>query len=354
MKRRDPRAPERVVVIGASAGGIDALRIVLGGLAHDFPAAVCVVQHIAPQSPGFLHEIFDRATPLRVSAAVDTQALRAGEVYVAPADRHLLVEGDRVRVTKGPRENRFRPAIDPLFRSAAEAYGAAAVGVILTGNLDDGAAGLQAIAGVGGTAIVQDPATATNPSMPWHALALVPSAHRAALHAIAPLLTSTVVATPEILGETAVSDDVRIELQIAKEGNPVDAGLERLGKPSSYSCPECHGVLLEMTQASNLRFRCHTGNAYSVASLMSAIDEAAEAAVWNAVRALEEGGLYMSRLAEHLVEASHAGDAESIRARGSALREVSEALRAIVRTRSLLSEARPDASHDSSTGEGTK
>ena len=156
----------RLVVIGASAGGIEALRELVRSIPPTFPAPLCVVLHLAPDSPGLIPDILGRAGPLRALHPSDRQRLEAGTIYVAPPDHHLLVEPGRLRVTKGPRENRFRPAIDPLFRSAAQVYGPAAIGIILTGNLDDGTAGLWTLKQMGGIAIVQDVNDAMFPSMP--------------------------------------------------------------------------------------------------------------------------------------------------------------------------------------------
>jgi two-component system, chemotaxis family, protein-glutamate methylesterase/glutaminase len=174
---------KRVVVIGASAGGIDALRVLVSGIPEALPAAICIVIHTSPESRSVLAEILKRFTALPVSQPCDGQRLEAGHIYVAPPDRHLVIEPGRLRVTKGPREHRFRPAIDPMFRSAAQVFGPNAIGVVLTGNLDDGVAGLWTIKKLGGTAIVQDPSEAQFSSMPLQALTnvnvdhVVPLAH---------------------------------------------------------------------------------------------------------------------------------------------------------------------------------
>ena len=161
-----PTRIRHVVVIGASAGGIEALRTMVAALPRDFPAPVCVVVHTSPEGPGMLDGILARAGVLPATNARNHERLHPGHIYVAPPDFHLILEPGLLRVTKGPRENRFRPAIDPLFRSAAQVYGPQTIGVILTGGLDDGADGLWAVKRLGGTAIVQDPAEALFPSMP--------------------------------------------------------------------------------------------------------------------------------------------------------------------------------------------
>jgi two-component system chemotaxis response regulator CheB len=178
----------RIVALGTSAGGIEALRAVLSALPGDFPAPLCIVMHTAAESPGMLPAILDRSTPLEVRSPADGDPLQAGRVYVAPPDRHLLVEPGHVRVTAGPRENRFRPAIDPLFRSVAQVFGPAAVGVLLTGNLDDGTSGLDVIKRLGGVAVVQDPADALFPEMPKSAIEHIAVDHVVTVAEMGPLL----------------------------------------------------------------------------------------------------------------------------------------------------------------------
>ena len=178
----------RIVVLGASSGGIEAIRTMLAMLPAEFPTPICVVIHTSPQSPGVLADILNRAATLTVRHPHDRELLRPGHVYVAPPDHHLLVEPGRLSVTKGPRENRFRPAIDPLFRSAAQVFGPGAIGVILSGNLDDGTSGLDVIKRLGGIAIVQDPADVLFPSMPQSAIDHVTVDHVVPLARIAPLL----------------------------------------------------------------------------------------------------------------------------------------------------------------------
>jgi two-component system chemotaxis response regulator CheB len=326
-----------IVVIGASGGGIEALRTLVGGLPPDFPAPVCVVLHTSPQSPGLLDEILARAGPLPATNAVSGERLLPGRIYVAPPDFHLVIEPGRVRIAKGPRENRFRPAIDPLFRSAAQVYGPGAIGILLTGSLDDGTAGLWAIKQLGGTAIVQDPLDAVYPAMPQNAIDHVNVDHVRALGDIAPLLIE-LTAEPQPVAKTTfdVPELLKIEVDIAMEHNPIDAGLERIGEPSSYACPECHGVLLQLKEGARTRFRCHTGHAYSVASLLSAITEGIEDSLWNAIRALEEGQLLMGRMADHLETTHNRSGVEQLRERADEARRQSDVIRKLATEREPL------------------
>jgi two-component system, chemotaxis family, protein-glutamate methylesterase/glutaminase len=324
----------RVVVVGASSGGIDALTQLAAALPAEFPAAVCVVLHTSPQSPGVLDGILDRAGPLPARAVRGGERPQPGHIYVAPPDRHLVLEPNRLRLTKGPRENRFRPAIDPLFRSAAQVYGPAAVGVVLTGNLDDGTAGLWAIKQLGGVAIVQDPADAAYPAMPQSAINHVKVDHVVPLQAVAPLLARVVSVSPS-QGGAVVSDRINIEMKIAKEENAIEAGVEQLGQPSSYACPECHGVLLQIEEEGRVRFRCHTGHAYSADSLLAGINEAIEDALWNTVRAIDEGARYIRHLADHLQPQDRAR-AERFALEASQANSQSEAVRQLVTRREAL------------------
>lgn len=288
-----------IIVIGASAGGFEPIRTILRGLPEDFPGSLFIVVHTAPDSLGILHSIFDRAGPLVADAVEHGARIAPGRVYVAPPDRHLLLEPGRMCLTRGPKENRFRPAVDPLFRSAAQTYGPRVVGIILSGGLDDGTAGLQTIKQLGGTAIVQDPAEAWAASMPQSAMQHVRVDHVLRAEEIAPLLVRLAADSDTREGAEAVPEEVDIEVKIAREDKATEVGVLRLGEPSNYACPECHGVLLRMKDRTPLRFRCHTGHAYSVESLLAEMDEAIEDTLWSAIRALEERAMLIRHASEH-------------------------------------------------------
>jgi len=323
----------QIVVIGTSAGGVEALRTIVASLPADFAAPVCVAMHMSPQSPGILSDLLDRVGPLPSTNARSGERLCPGRIYVAPPDFHMVVEPGAIRLTKGPKENRFRPAIDPLFRSAAQVYGPGAVGVLLTGNLDDGTAGLWAIKHLGGIAVVQDPEDAMFPDMPRSAIDHVEVDYVAALKDIGPLL-GTLVAKPieeraVKVVERPVPEYLEIEMKIAREENALDAGIERVGPPSPFACPECHGVLLELKEGNRTRFRCHTGHAYSISSLLSASSEAIEDALWNAIRALEEGDRLLTEVAAHVKSTHHDNTAQLTTLAQKTKREA-ETLRKIV------------------------
>jgi two-component system, chemotaxis family, protein-glutamate methylesterase/glutaminase len=263
------------------------------------PASLFIVLHIPAQSPSLMPDILSRAGPLPAIHPVDGEEIRHGHIYVAPPDYHLLLEQDHMRVVRGPKENRHRPAVDPLFRSAAVAYGPRVVGVILTGSLDDGTAGLWAVKRRGGVAIVQDPNEALYPGMPGSALAHVQIDYRLPLTEIgATLVQLAHQPTPEE-GAYPVPDDMEQETQYTEmQDADTLASNERLGAPSAFSCPECGGVLWELHNGELVRFRCRVGHAFSIESGLAAQTEQLEAALWTALKTLEESASLSKRMAQ--------------------------------------------------------
>jgi two-component system, chemotaxis family, protein-glutamate methylesterase/glutaminase len=269
---------------------------------------------------------------------------------VAPSDYHLLVMPGHLRVTRSPTENRFRPAIDPLFRSAAVAYGPRVIGVILSGALDDGTAGLWAVKQRGGIAVVQDPTEALHTAMPKSAIAYVPIDYCLAAVALAPLLVRLVhEAIPEA-GISPVSEEMEMENGIALEDNALEGGLMRVGQLSPFTCPDCHGVLLQLRAGRLLRFRCHTGHAFTAKSLLAALRESIDDTFWNMLRALDESVILMQHVAEHLRQEGHDQSlAAQFTQQAEATRQKSNVIRQLVMQRTthltpLIQEDTPDAS----------
>jgi two-component system chemotaxis response regulator CheB len=324
----------RIVVIGASSGGLDAVRSILEKLPPDFPASICVVIHMYAQSPpDVLPSVLKRSTTLRVVTGTEGAPLKKGSVYVAPPDQHMLVEEGVLRLSRGPKENRFRPAIDPLFRSAAQAYGANAIGVVLSGNLDDGTSGLAAIKQAGGTAVVQDPADASYPSMPESAARHVKVDYSVPLARLPALLTKLASAPSAREGNIRVSPATEIEINIAKEQNAM--AITSIAEPSPFACPECHGVLLRMKDVDPVRFRCHTGHAYSAESLLAALSETIEQNLWTAVRALQEGELLLTHLADNMKNFAASGVAH-LKSQASAAHRDAALVKNVVTNRRAL------------------
>jgi two-component system chemotaxis response regulator CheB len=284
-----------VVVIGASAGGVEALQAVVSRLPAGLPVALLVVLHVPRSAPSALPRILDRAGPLPAQAAVDGERLRRRRIYVAAVDHHLLVIDGRVRLSRGPSENGHRPAVDPLFRSAARAYGPSVAGVVLSGSRDDGAAGLLAIKRAGGTAIVQDPADALHPSMPLAALERVAVDHVVPAAKIGDLLAELVGTEVDDDGPSPDTDLLDAEVAMANRA-PLTTD-ETDAVPAGYGCPQCGGALYEIDEAPVPRYRCRVGHAWSPDSLLDEQAIATESALWMALRALEEKSSLGRRMA---------------------------------------------------------
>lgn len=319
-----------IVVIGASAGGVEALAELFSQMPPDVPASFFVVLHVPERGTSVLPEILSRHGPLPARHPADGAVIEPGGVYVAPPGHHLLVKRGRVRVVRGPRENGARPAVDPLFRSAAAAYGPRVVAVVLSGTLDDGTAGLQTVKGRGGTAVVQDPEEALYAGMPRSAVENVPVDHVLTLARIAPLLVR-LANTPvvETKGGGEVPDDIRDEIDAVEMAPRLVHAGDHPGTPSGYTCPECHGALWEIQEGELVRFRCRVGHAYSVETLLSEQGTAMEAALWTALRALEERAALskgmaerMERRGQHRLAARYHDDEAETLARAEVIRRV--------------------------------
>jgi len=330
-------ATHDVVVIGASAGGVEALSILLAQLPRDLRAAVLVVLHVA-RGRSMLPEILSRASPLPATHPEDGDALEYGKVYVARPDHHLVLEQGRVRVVHGPTENGCRPAVDPLFRSAARVYGPRVVGVVLTGALDDGTAGLAAVKEAGGIAIVQDPDEAFAPSMPRSARALVAVDHVLSVRDMGLLITElTREETGAPFPKPAAPHVAAMESDLA---HPTLALYEkdRPGKVSVFTCPECHGTLWEADQRGIVRFRCRVGHVYSADSMLAAQTDSVDRALWTALRSLEERAALTHRLAERAEERRHKWVARAFAERAQAADGHAAVIRQLLASRALLHE----------------
>jgi two-component system chemotaxis response regulator CheB len=294
-----------IIVIGASAGGVEALETLARELPSDLDAALFIVLHLPPHSRSVLPLILSRAGPLCAVHPQDGEPIRPGRIYVASPDHHLLVRRGHVRLTHGPSENSYRPAIDPLFRSAAQAYGPRVIGVILSGSLDDGTAGLLTIKRRGGLAVVQDPDDALFAGMPQSAVENVQVDYVAPLAELPSLLARLSQQIVKEAGDRAMVNEIEeeeMETEIAEFDAGALKGDTRPGTPSVFSCPECHGTLWESREGEMVRFRCRVGHAYSADSLMAEQSEALESALWSAYRALKESAALSRRLTEQARE----------------------------------------------------
>jgi two-component system chemotaxis response regulator CheB len=295
-------ATKDIVVVGASAGGVSALKELVKGLPEKLDAAVFCVLHLSPSSPSHLEQILRRHSRMPIAEARDGEPIRHGQIYLARPDYHLVLNEKTVQLTRGPRENRSRPAIDALFRSAAYMHAGRVIGVVLTGSLDDGTAGLWSVKDRGGTTIVQDPADAEVPSMPKNAIDYVRVDHVVRLRELAPLLAELTQQPANPLPEERVSKEMEIETQIAKEGRGLQLGVMQLGRVTPYTCPDCHGVLVELKGGGVPRVRCHTGHAYSLNNLLAQVTESVEESLWNSIRTIEESVMLLQHIGRHIRE----------------------------------------------------
>ncbi len=348
-----PSSPrgDRIVVIGASAGGLQAISDILRGLPADFPAALFVVVHTSPDNPGVLPMILRRVCKLPVAFARDGERIMSGRVYVAPPDHHLVVKREHIRVTRGPKENGFRPAVDPLFRTAAVNHGSSVIGVICSGGLNDGTHGLALIVEHGGVALAQDPEDALIASMPLSAIQNVEVRHvlaaadmpRVLLDLVAETVAPRFEPMPEIRDIAEVGDSLQVHTPP--------------GTQAPYTCPECGGALWETRAAEKLlRFSCHVGHAFTAEILAAQQENNLEIVLWSALRALEENAALCRRMAERNEKAGfaklasrYADDATRGEARAKVLRDLLQR-QDIIATPHPIDD--PDASEPGS-GEGS-
>lgn len=270
------------------------MRQILGGLPADLAASVFVVLHLPARPAGHLVRLLTESGPMLVKWAEDQEQLRRGTVYLAPADRHLVLENQQVRVLFGARESLARPAIDVLFRSAAAAMASRVIGVLLSGKLDDGARGLAAIGRCGGVTIVLDPAVAEEPEMPRNALREAAVDHCLNPAAIAPLLLEL---TGQPVEPVTVPRDIAVESRIARESMSEEVFPE-WDETASLACPECGGPLQVFGKGESLSFRCRVGHAFGTASLLAAQQNQLERALWIAIRTLTDRKRMLDRLVE--------------------------------------------------------
>jgi two-component system chemotaxis response regulator CheB len=326
--RPDTMVERDLVVIGASAGGVEALRELAQRLPGDLAATVLVVLHVPATGSSALPQILARRCELPVKHAEEGDRLLPGRILIAPPDRHLLVHGDRLTLSRGPRENGYRPAVDVLFRSAARTRGSRVVGIVLSGALDDGAAGMVAIALRGGLTVVQDPQEALHPSMPRAAAAALDHVRQLPVAEIARVVVQ-VVGT-EAPDEAPVSELMKEEAAVAELDPDALLSLDRPGQPSGWSCPDCHGSLFTIEEGGFLRFRCRVGHAWSVESLVAQQTQSLETALWMALRALEEKASLTADLSRRALARGHAISAQQFDQQYREAHESAHLLRTLV------------------------
>jgi two-component system chemotaxis response regulator CheB len=293
-----------IVAIGASAGGVEALQNLTSKLPASFPAAVLITMHLSEDFASAFDKILTRSGPLPAHFARDGEKLETGQIFLAPAHSHLLLKtGDQLELGHGPRENNARPAIDPMFRSVGLCCGARSIGVVLSGMLGDGAAGLLDLKQQGGVTVVQEPSDAAFREMPFAALERARPDHVVALARL-PALLARLVRQP-VGNSLPVSDRLRFEVEIARVGHFNMTDMDKIGRRSVLACPDCHGVMWEVDEEEMVRYRCHVGHAHTAESMKYALDENLSRALATALRALDERIALATKLRDKASESGH-------------------------------------------------
>jgi two-component system, chemotaxis family, protein-glutamate methylesterase/glutaminase len=317
-----------IIAIGGSAGSFDALKQLFADLPADLPASLFVVRHILPGHDDLSASILGEAGPFAVRTAIDGDMIEHGVAYLAPGGRHLMVDGGRILLGRGPRENMARPAVDATFRSVALNYGPRVIGVVLSGLLDDGAAGLAAIRKCGGAAIVQDPADCSAPDMPMSALDACEVDYRFPAARMAQGLVR--LANEPAAPAPPVPPDIALEVQIAAGRPSTTDTLLRIATPVALSCPACTGVLSQITDPARLRFRCQIGHAYTAETLDEAQDESVAEAIGIAIRVLEERHTLLTKMADDATGRGHRASAVQFADRAVEYRQQADKLRKVI------------------------
>ena len=334
-----PPRGRNIIVVGAAAGGLEALDRLIGQLPTDLPASIFIVQHMDPHNSGEpLFRRLSRHQAFHPKLAEDGDRFKPGHLYIAPPDNHLLLRKSRLLVTKGARENRNRPGIDPLFRSAAVAHGSRVIGVVLTGMMDDGTAGLIAIKRCGGVTVVQDPRDAAYSGMPMSALDNADVDYCVSIAEMGPLLT-TLVSKPHGKSK-AVPADVRTEAVIAERVLSDISQVNTLGDQVPYNCPGCGGVLWKIDGSGESRYRCHTGHSYTGLSLLASQSEKIDEMLWISLRMFEERKNLLTSLSRESGNAAR---------RSQNRRKAKETQGYIDRIRAMLLDPRSDRPEDTLT-----
>jgi two-component system chemotaxis response regulator CheB len=308
--------PDKIIVIGASAGGFHAMAEVAAVIPENLNIAVFAVLHMAKTSSGeVVVQHLQKKTGLICRVATDKLEIESGHLYLAPPDHHLMVKNGVMRVHNGPRENRWRPSIDVLFRSAAASYDSHVTGIILSGMMDDGTSGMSAIKRSGGTCIVQEPEEALFPEMPRNVLNTVNVDYQVPLSDIGYILRDNLSKPPT--ASPPIPDDVRIEAEITEKMISGMEELEKIGTRSNFSCPDCGGGLWKISHDGVHRYRCYTGHVYTEHLLNEKQHEGFESSLWVSIRMLEERRNLLNTIALHEREAGRIAESETAKERSA-------------------------------------
>ncbi|SKC18017.1 chemotaxis protein CheB [Dyadobacter psychrophilus] len=317
-----------IVVIGSSAGGVPALKELVKSFDKDLAASVFIVQHLTADKTSYLPQILSSHGPLPAVHPQDGEKIRKGTIYVAPPDHHMIIEDGHILIKRGPKENNFRPSVDALMRSAAYWYGSRVIAAVLTGYLSDGSSGLWSVQQFGGVTIVQSPEDSSYPDMPRNALEYVDADYILPLKDIGPLVNQLTVepAGPGQRQDQLLKTRMKAEIEIAAQKNALSKGINHMGEKTELTCPECGGALTRFEEGPNVRFRCHTGHGFSSSALWAGITESVETKLWQAMRSMEEGILFLEQAVTRCEISGNKTEARSFEEKADILRVRSKAL----------------------------
>lgn len=329
-----------IIVIGASAGGFDVIKTIIRNLPANFQPPIFIVWHTGAEIQGVMPGVLSKLNNIPAAYAEDNEEIRLNRIYIAPPDYHLLLQNDSIRLTHGPKENHFRPAIDPLFRSAAYNFGNRVIGVILSGALDDGTVGLWRIKNSGGIAVVQSPGDAEVPSMPQSVIREVAVDYCAPAADIAGILARVSKSRNE--NQNPIIRDKRTETELLSAAGDKNAARESfaMGELSPLTCPECNGVLAKITEGGFSRYRCHTGHAFSADTLLATLHERVENDLFTALAGIDESIFLLNHIGDHLAEINKSQMAALYFLKAKETEAHADALRITVKNYEQLSNAK--------------
>jgi len=313
--------PRDIVVIGCSAGGVEALPRIIQQFPPDFEAAILIAQHLAPTHTPYLVTILQRSSRLPLEWAEQGAPVKPGHIVVTPPDLHLVLSDGHIGLTRGARENYARPSINKLFRSAAAEYGNRVIGVLLTGMLEDGVAGLQAIRDAGGFVIVQDPRDAAYPELPSRALQALEPDRTLPIDAIG---AAIIAASRDDVTVAPPPPHVAIEAELDRRFHAEPSDMKLLGPQTALSCPECRGPMWQLGDERLRRFRCYLGHVVTANEMLVASADDVESALWSAVRALNDHAMTLETLAADATRIGNGESAEAYSRRAQAARRQTE------------------------------
>jgi len=333
-----------IIVIGSSAGGVQALKELVRSFPKDLAASIFIVQHLAADHVSLLPQILSNQGPLPAVHPKDGELIRQGTIYVAQPDHHLVIDDKHILVKRGPKENNFRPSIDALMRSAAYWYGPRVIGVVLTGYLNDGTSGLWSVKQFGGMTVIQSPSDAIHPDMPRNVLEYVDVDYNLPLSEIGPLLNSLVqsLVTSSNQQDELLKTRIKAETEIAAQQNALAKGINKMGEKTDLTCPECGGALTGIVEGNAVRYRCHTGHGFSSMALWTSIAENVEIKLWQSLRSIEEGILFLEQSATRFEIQGNQPDADVLFQKADLLKLRSKILLDYIYSHGQINDIRPE------------